>query len=143
MAIDVLKTRARDSRVLRYVAVGGFLFLIDLGVVYTLVVGFGINPGLGQLFGRTTGALTGFFLHRNFTFRSPTGRYRVGMAGQGGGYILLGITTILVSPFILLAMLTITNQRLVIAKFLTEVVIVVGNYLVLRLVFHHREEDHG
>ena len=139
--VDVLLRRATDVHVLRYLAVGGLLFLIDLGVVYTLVVGLGIGPGVAQLFGRTTGAVTGFFLHRNFTFRSPTGEYQVGLFGQGSGYILLGIATILISPFVLLAMLAVFDQQLVIAKVFTEVVIVAGNYLVMRLMFRHRDKE--
>ena len=139
MGVNGMVRQAMNVRVLRYLIVGGLLFLIDLGVVYTLVIGMDMGPGIAQLFGRTTGAVTGFFLHRNFTFRSPTDEYRIGAVGQGSGYILLGIATIMISPFILLVMLDIFSQQLVVAKVFTEVVIVAGNFIAMRLVFRHRE----
>lgn len=141
MNIKALLRRTMDIRVIRYLSVGGLLFLIDLGVVYALVVGSGMNPGIAQLFGRTTGALTGFFLHRSFTYRSSSGHFRIGMAGQGGGYLLLGVSTIMISPFILLAFLELLGNRLVLAKVFTEIVIVAGNYLAMGLLFRHKSHS--
>jgi len=126
--------------IFRYLLVGGTLFLIDLTIVYALAAA-GMHPGWAQLIGRGTGALLGFLGHRLITFRDTESLWGFSLGAQGFGYLLVAITTLVVSPFVLLACLKLTLGQLVLAKIITEVILVSGMYIMLRIVFLKRARD--
>jgi len=90
---------------------------------------------MAQPIGRAVGAIAGFFGHRHVTFFQNRDNPRHGIATQTGGYLIVGVAMLLITPFILVFILSITGGRLVVAKVLTEIVAVIAVYLSLRFVF--------
>ena len=121
-----------------YIVVGLSLFGIDLATVVGLVNLFEIDPGPAQLVGRTVGAIVGFFAHRHLTFRDALQNPGNSTAVQGGGYVLVGVLTLLASPFVLLGFLSLVGDHLVIAKVLTECILVMFTFVGLRVVFREQ-----
>jgi len=122
----------------RYVATGLSLFIVDLCVFLALVNLGEVSPGVSQFVSRATGAIVGFFAHRHFTFRESVMNPRYNVLGQGGGYVIVGLVTLMLSPFLLVLILSFLQEHLVAAKILTEIVIVIGTFLSLRFVFRGR-----
>ena len=134
---------SRSLRPVRYLAVGGLLFLVDLTIVVVLVSWAGLHPAAAQLVGRASGATLGFLLHRSITFQGRGDSMRFGIASQGAGYTLVAIVMFVLSPFVLLAALRVTGGHLIAAKILAEVVLVAMTYVCLRFVFQGRGRSDG
>jgi len=122
----------------RYLVSGASLFALDLLVVLTLVQLLGIPVPAAQLAGRASGAVTGFFVHRYFTFRTSLYNPRHRTLGQTGGYLSVGLFTLAISPLVLLGFLYLSQGHLVVAKLLTELLLVMISYVSLRFVFRGR-----
>ena len=122
----------------RYLVTGATLFVIDLCTFLLLVKIGGVPPAPAQLVSRATGALTGFFAHRHFTFRDSLRDPRYEVASQGSGYLIVATVMFLISPFVLSFFLTLTQGRLVVAKLITEPILVIMTFVCLRYVFRKR-----
>ena len=122
---------------LRYGAVGGGTFLVDLCCFLLLVKQAGISPEIAQACSRTVGAAAGFFGHKYFSFAQPKG---VGSQGRSStvqvvGYICIMVAGIVLSPFVILFMLWIVQPHLILAKILTEAVMVCINFVLMKALF--------
>ena len=56
--------------VVRYLLVGGGLFVLDYSIAHTLYFWADQNLAIAQWSGRLVGAVVGYFLHRAYTFQS-------------------------------------------------------------------------
>jgi putative flippase GtrA len=119
----------------RYILTGGMLFLIDLLVFLALVRLGGLEPFFAQPVSRVIGAVVGFFGHRHFTFMQTRRNNRHSGTTQGAAYLLLSISMLVVTPFVLLGFLRVTGDQLVISKLFTDIFAVIFVYLSLRFVF--------
>jgi len=135
--------RLLSWRLVRYLLVGGGLFVLDTAVFLTLVRLFGWDLRLAQLVSRTVGAATGFVGHRGFTFRQPGKDHAHSVAAQGTGYVAVTLFNIAFSPFVVqFAAWAVPGTlpfSLVLAKIAAECVIVVESFLLLNVVFRQRE----
>lgn len=125
----------------RYLLTGSALFLTDLALFLSLTCA-GIAPGAAQLASRGTGALIGFIAHKRYVFASvgATGRR---LFWQGGGYGLLMLAGVLLSPFVLALMLWLSTGRLLIAKLGAEVLMACLNFVAMRWLFRARAPRAG
>lgn len=119
----------------RYLLTGGFLFVIDLCVFLALVKLGGLEPVLAQLISRAVGAIVGFFGHRHFTFMQTRNNTRHRGTTQGAAYLLISVSMLVVTPFVLLCFLNITGGQLLMSKLFTEVFAVIVVYICLKFVF--------
>lgn len=125
----------------KYLLSGGLLFLLDLATVMALVELFSMSAPAAQPFGRTVGAVSGYFLHKWFTF-GIGGRARAPMSrSETVGYLMIFGFTLIVSPGILYLALELASGHLVAAKVLTEVVLVITNFLAMRALFFARRVE--
>ncbi|CAN7443295.1 GtrA family protein [Caballeronia sp. LjRoot31] len=122
---------------LRYVAVGGGTFLVDLCCFLLLVKQAGISPEVAQACSRTVGAAVGFFGHKYFSFAQPEAAGSKGRSSsvQVVGYICIMVAGIVLSPFVIWFMLRIVQPHLVLAKILTEGVMVCINFVLMKALF--------
>ncbi len=127
----------RDTRrFVRYLAVGVALFVLDFAVFVLLHVGLHVEVGVSQAISRTLGAAAGFVAHRKFTF--PARERAHSLTGQGAGYVVLTIVNLLLAPLLIELLDWLLNGAGVIAKILTDVVMVLETYLVLKFLFRQR-----
>lgn len=138
MRSTLIRFLTRWGTGIRYLLTGTSLFVVDFCTFLVLVKLGGLPPAVAQLCARATGALTGFFAHRHFTFRDSLRDPRYGVVRQGSGYLIVAVTTFVVSPFLLVFILALTQGRLVIAKLLTELVLVTTTFVCLRYLFREK-----
>jgi len=122
---------------LRYVAVGGGTFLVDLCCFLLLVKQIGISPEVAQACSRTVGAAAGFFGHKYFSFAQPetADAHERSSTVQVVGYICIMVAGIALSPFVIWFMLRMVQPHLVFAKILTEAVMVCINFVLMKALF--------
>jgi putative flippase GtrA len=122
---------------LRYIAVGGGTFLVDLCCFLLLVKQAGFTPEVAQACSRTVGAAAGFFGHKYFSFAQPETEGSEGRSSsvQVVGYICIMVAGIVLSPFVIWFMLRIVQPHLVFAKVLTEAVMVCINFVLMKALF--------
>lgn len=119
----------------RYLLAGGFLFVLDFVVYIALARGLGLDPGIAQFVSRSTGAITGFFLHRNFSFSTRGAARSISVASQGVGYTLATIGNLLVSPFLVHWSVEALGGRIALGKLAVDIFLVLETYLVMRFLF--------
>lgn len=122
----------------RYVLAGGFLFVLDFAVYFMLARILGIEPGVAQFVSRGTGALVGFFLHRDFSFRTDGAARGISTVSQGAGYTLVTIGNLLGSPFLVHWSVAALGGKIALGKLAVDVFLVVESYVVLRILFRAR-----
>lgn len=122
---------------LRYVAVGGGTFVVDLCCFLLLVKQAGISPEVAQACSRTIGAAAGFFGHKYFSFAQQEAAVSAGRSStvQIIGYACIMVAGIVLSPFVIWFMLRIVQPHLVFAKVLTEAVMVCINFVLMKALF--------
>ena len=122
---------------LRYVAVGGGTFLVDLCCFLLLVKQAGVSPEVAQACSRTVGAAAGFFGHKYFSFAQPetADADERSSTVQVVGYICIMVAGIVLSPFVIWFMLRMVQPHLVFAKILTEAVMVCINFVLMKALF--------
>jgi putative flippase GtrA len=122
---------------LRYVAVGGGTFLVDLCCFLLLVKQVRISPEVAQACSRTVGAAVGFFGHKYFSFAQPENADSRGQSStfQIVGYACIMVAGIVLSPLVIWFMLRIVQPHLVLAKILTEAVMVCINFVLMKALF--------
>lgn len=125
----------------RYLLAGGFLFFLDFSVYFVLARGLGIEPGVAQFVSRGTGALVGFFVHRDFSFRKEGATHGISTMSQGAGYTLVTLANLLGSPFLVHWSVAALGGRIALGKLAVDVFLVLESYLVLRILFHSRHPD--
>jgi putative flippase GtrA len=121
-------------KVVRYVLVGGFLFLVDVSVFLALVKGAGVGLGLAQVVSRTAGAATGFLLHRAWTFAGD-GEHRLSLPFQGSGFVALNLVNIAISPLVVTGVDHLFHFPLLVTKIVSEALIVGESFVMLRWIF--------
>jgi putative flippase GtrA len=126
---------------IRYLLAGGFLFALDFSVYFVLARGLGIEPGVAQFVSRGTGAFVGFFVHRDFSFRTEGATHGISTTSQGAGYTLVTIANLLGSPFLVHWSVAALGGRIALGKLAVDVFLVLESYVVLRILFHSRHPD--
>lgn len=133
---------APSGTFLRYLAVGGTLFVIDFALFLVLVRGAGVDLRAAQAISRSAGAAVGFFGHRYLSFRASGDRAAFHWVGQGVGYaVAAAILNVVVSPFVVWAMFVVLADRLVLAKLASDAVMALVSYVLLRAVFRTRRAE--
>ena len=94
-----------------------------------------MDPGIAQFVSRGTGAITGFFLHRNFSFSIRGAERSISVASQGVGYTLATIGNLLVSPFLVHWSVETLGGRIALGKLAVDIFLVLETYLVMRFLF--------
>jgi putative flippase GtrA len=123
---------------LRYLCVGSTLFVIGTVVVVVTVRLLGWDVRIAETVSRMIGAFLGFFAHRYVTFAARAQPQRAGILSQGTAYIVLTVVNVLVAPWVLYCIWSLLDHALVLSKVLTEVVMLVETFLVLRVIFLSR-----
>lgn len=124
---DRLARLLRNSK-LRYLMVGGMLFLLDFAVTRLLYVQLHQPLEIAQWVGRLTGAAVGHWAHRLFTFQSTTAP----LQKTHIRFWLVATVLWLVSPYVLKEMVTFFPASFLMAKLLTECILVCASYTLLR-----------
>jgi putative flippase GtrA len=125
----------------RYVLAGGFLFVIDFVVYFALARILGVEPGVAQFVSRGTGATVGFFVHRDFSFRTDGAARSASIASQGSGYTLVTIANLMGSPFLVHWSVSILDGRVALGKLVVDAFLIVESYVALRFLFRSRYPD--
>ncbi|RME26688.1 MAG: hypothetical protein D6798_06180, partial [Deltaproteobacteria bacterium] len=84
------------------------------------------------------GGVVTFLGHRQWTFHPGEAGHRFSLGGQTGSYALLNVVNLLISPWVVWGFARLTGDRLVLAKLLTEAVMLVESYLLTALIFRRR-----
>ncbi len=117
-------------QMIRYGLVGGVVYVSDFAafalVLWTL-------PGaylLGNIFGKATGAVVGFVLHRKFTFsweqKDNAGR-------QALSYLLVFFANIASSSLLLWLLVDLAAANPIVAKLFVDVLVIATSFVASRL----------
>lgn len=120
----------------RYVVTGCALLLADIALFLSLTHA-GVAPAAAQAASRGAGAIIGFVAHKGYSFRHG-GVDAHGLLSQGGGYGVLTLAGVALSPVVLTLALRLCGERLLVAKLAAEVVMAVVNFVAMRWLFRAR-----
>jgi putative flippase GtrA len=123
----------------RYLLTGIGLYVVDFVTFLALASGLQVHVALSQFIARATGAVVGFVAHRHYTFRESADRPAWGLAAQGGGYLVVSIVTLVLSPALIMVTMALTGGHKIAAKLMAEPVLVLIAYIGLRTVFRARQ----
>lgn len=115
---------------LRYLLVGGALFLLDYAVTSFLYLAMEQSLYVAQWAGRLSGAAAGYGLHRAYTFQSSRNHNNAVLR-----YGFISVFLWFVSPLLLdhvLSGLPDVPMKFLVSKVLTEAVLVCISYMLLR-----------
>lgn len=121
----------------RYVIVGGIIYVADF-LIYLLVVTFSTSLFIeGNIIGRIVGAITGFFLHKHWTFK---GKQIHSTKKQIVNYFLLLLFNIFLSS-ILLAGFNLYWYSLgsIWSRIFTDVLIIIFTFVCSRFIFRRHK----
>jgi putative flippase GtrA len=124
----------------RYALVGGAAWTIDLAVFVLLWPVIGVLAA--QVSARLLGAITAFFGHKLWVFRHPDLRTSV-LAMQGLAYSILWLLSLVLSLLVLAWLIRGLGLVPLAAKVLTEVLVLVFNFGVLRHLIFRRGASAG
>lgn len=122
------------SPALRYIIVGGVLFLLDLAIFLFVHSVLLQTTEFSQVISRTVGATVGFAGHKWFTFRNGDSSGRA-LIGQSSGYVFVTIFNIFFSAWLVAILDQVLPLCIVGVKMVSEVILVVETYILLRLLF--------
>ncbi|MBL4836730.1 MAG: GtrA family protein [Kordiimonadaceae bacterium] len=129
------------QRVGRYLLVGVALFLLDYAVFYLLHIPGAIELHLAQWAARITGAIAGFYLHHQFTFRAGTFSLSKLLAKRSLLYGVGFFSILLISPVIVSFVLSLVEGHLFLAKLISECLFICLSYSINHYVFVHVNND--
>ena len=121
-------------RPVRYIAVGGLAFLLNLGLFLLLVDGAGLDIRIAEVISRGLGGVATFFGHKRITF---AGDQALSASIQGVGYLVLNLINLAISPFVVFGCVGLTGG-LVVGKICGVVVMTVESYVLTGLLFRER-----
>ena len=137
-ALAALIARAWSLSPVRYLAVGGCLFLIDLGVFMGLTE-VGLPIPIAQVIARATGGLAGFVGHKYVTFRSSE------QASRGPAqmvlYAVLFAANLTLSAFVISGTIALCMGYRVPGKIMGESVMVCMTFLGNRFIFRTKADE--
>lgn len=114
----------------RYILVGGVVYVFDFLIFSFFVF---VNADLyviGNIVARISGALLGFFLHRNWTFRAE---YKHNKKNQLFMYMSLLSVNILSSSMLLFILVDLILLGELYARIITDIVIVAFTFIISKL----------
>ena len=124
----------------RRVAASGLRFLLSAGLVWAVdMVVFilshdWLGSALALLLARLAGGAAGFVLHKTVSFQDSAPL----TLRQFASYWLLWLANYAISLSVLSGLTLLVPEHVVVGKAITDVIIFVTNYLILRLVFRRR-----
>ncbi|UCG92455.1 MAG: GtrA family protein [candidate division WOR-3 bacterium] len=124
---------------MRYIVMGGCIFLLDLGV-FLMFDFLGLDIRIAQGISRSTGAVSGFFIHKYITFQNNKSDIPSFLM-QGSAYGVSTVAFILVSPFIVYFFVQLFNRNLIVAKIVAELCMVVVIYGILNIIFRCSKKE--
>jgi putative flippase GtrA len=104
MLARVVRSTSRRATFARFAVVAGTIALIDIGLLYGLHEGIGVDVYISRLFSYFAAMTAGYFLNRHFTFHQherfrtvlhDLGRFYV--VFSGGGLLNYGVFALVVS----------------------------------------------
>ena len=126
------RIRSAAASGLRFALSAGLVWAVDM-VVFILTHAW-LGPALALLMARLAGGAAGFVLHKTVSLQNtapPTLR-------QIAAYWLLWLVNYAISLSVLSLLTLAVPQHVVLGKAITDVIIFLSNYLLLRLLFRRR-----
>lgn len=116
---------ARDDG--RYILVGGIIYAFDFLIFSIFVLIDSDLYVIGNIVARILGALLGFFLHRNWTFKTE---YKLTKKNQLFMYLLLLLGNIFASSFLLFILVDLLLINELYARIITDAIIIIFTFLI-------------
>ncbi|WP_282604522.1 GtrA family protein [Pelagibius sp. Alg239-R121] len=124
-----------------YVAVGGVVYLVDLGSFTAVVLTWPDQHLLGNTLAKIAGALTGFILHKYLTF---AGDQSDPVHKQALRYVTLLAVNIAGANFLLYIFIDILAAPTLPAKIGVDVLVIISSFFISRhLVFKKNKKQPG
>ena len=133
--------RMLANEVLRFLLSGGSLFVLDFTIFSVCHFYIGLEIWLAELIGRGTGATTGFFLHKLFTFANPKGKSAVSTQKQGIGYTATALFNLAFSPFLVSWLAWLMYPYVALAKALGTILLAFETFIIFRFLFRASKEE--
>lgn len=131
MGSGALRDNTVLAQAMRYLLAGGLVFSLDVGVFYLITTVWPAWYIEANLVSKSIGALTGFFLHRYFTF---SWEHRDNAAAQGVMYVLLLGFNLMLSSLLLYLLVEWVGLIELYAKVLTDVLVILVAFVGSRLL---------
>ena len=136
-----LVRRLMAHEALRFLMSGGTLFVLDFTIFSVCHFYFGLEVWLSELIGRGTGATTGFFLHKLFTFANPKGQSAVSTQKQGVGYTATALFNLAFSPFLVSWLAWLMDPYVALAKALGTILLAFETFVIFRFLFRASQDE--
>lgn len=132
---DAADVRAEIGRILRFLAVGGGLFVLDFSV-FTGLISAAVSVPLAQIVSVTVRTLAGFVVHKWVTFRGDTADDASTTGRQGLAYLVQAAANAPVSVVVVWGCVGLLDGWAPGGKVLAELVMLVEVYLLYRVVVY-------
>jgi putative flippase GtrA len=121
----------------RYALTGVGLLVLDVLVFFVLADLADVPIAVSQIVARSTGAITGFFLHKRYTFNKAQ-IVELRTVKEGGAYLVLVVVMVLISPLVVHAMIDLFGGHLLAGKIASDVLLLLITFPITKLVFGGR-----
>lgn len=130
----------RYKEMLLYLFFGGLSFLVSIGTYALFNVNFGINELVANIFSWLITVMFAFLTNRVWVFNSPT-KGKIGFIKQMLAFYGGRVVTLVVEEAILFVFITLMNFPSMIIKIIAQIIVIVLNYVISKLVVFNKERN--
>lgn len=130
----------RYKEMLLYLFFGGLSFLVSIGTYAFFNVNFGINELVANIFSWLITVMFAFLTNRVWVFNSPT-KGKIEFIKQMLVFYGGRVVTLVVEEAILFVFITLMNFPSMIIKIIAQIIVIVLNYVISKLVVFNKERN--
>jgi putative flippase GtrA len=134
--VDWLRGSAEVSRFVRFLVVGGGLFLLDLVLFLALASGLSMAVPVAATISVTVRVLVGFLAHKKVTFQQGLGDGALRTGRQGVAYGVMAVVNIPITAFVVTACVWALGDWNLGGKVLAEAIMVFEVYLAYKFIVY-------
>lgn len=130
----------RYKEMLLYLFFGGLSFLVSIGTYALFNVNFGINELVANIFSWLITVMFASLTNRVWVFNSPT-KGKIEFIKQMLAFYGGRVVTLVVEEAILFVFITLMNFPSMIIKIIAQIIVIVLNYVISKLVVFNKERN--
>lgn len=130
----------KHREVLLYIFFGGLTFLVSIFTFALFNVAMGMNELIANVLSWIIAVLFAFFTNRIWVFAAPTSTFAE-FVSQMAAFFGGRLVTLVIEEVILLVFITLLGFDSMVVKVAAQVIVIVLNYVISKLVIFKKSED--